>query len=158
MHGPQNTFLIAKVRALRTQTSRSVVECRQALVESEMDEARALEWLRKRGLPAKLNRPPIGHGRIMSYVSDDRRVGCLVEVLCDTDFAANTLEFQKLTTELAALIGQGAYLPSSPEIVHLLDLASASLGEPVRIGRVMVLGLGGPRVPAPPGTVERSRA
>jgi elongation factor Ts len=93
------------LKKLREETSASVTDCRNALIESEGDYKKALEWIKKRSLSKadkKADRET-GQGVIEPYVHAGR-VGVLVEVACETDFVARTDEFKSLAHELAMQI------------------------------------------------------
>ncbi len=85
------------VMALRQKTGAPMKDCRQALIEADGDEAKAIEGLRKKGLKAGegLAGRAAGEGAICSYVHHNGRIGVLVELGCETDFVARNADFQK---------------------------------------------------------------
>lgn len=107
---------ITLLKKLRSETSASIADCRKALEETENDYAKAVEWLKKRGLEKaekKADRTT-SQGLIETYVHNGR-IGVLVELLCETDFVAKTDEFKHLAKEIAMQISA-----MNPENVDLL--------------------------------------
>ena len=93
----------AAVKALREKTGAGMMECKNALVESEGNEERAIEILRKRGLASAKKREGriASEGIVGSYIHMGGKVGVLVEVNCETDFVARGEEFQQLVKDIA---------------------------------------------------------
>lgn len=91
------------IKELRTQTSASVSDCRNALEESTGDINKAAALLRKRGLEiaAKKGEKAAKEGRIESYVHLGSKIGVLLEVNCQTDFVARNAEFCQFTKDIA---------------------------------------------------------
>ncbi len=93
----------AAVKQLREKTGAGMMECKNALVEAEGNEERAIEILRKRGLASAKKREGriAAEGIVGSYIHMGGKVGVLVEVNCETDFVARGEEFQKLVKDIA---------------------------------------------------------
>lgn len=93
----------AQIKELRTRTGAGVVDCRNALIETDGDLERAVEFLRKRGLATAEKKAGrvASEGLVESYVHTGGKVGALVEVNCETDFVARTDEFKRLARDLA---------------------------------------------------------
>jgi elongation factor Ts len=92
-----------KVIELRKESGAGIMQCRQALVESQGNREKALEFLKEQGLlkaKAKENRAA-SQGLVESYIHTGGRVGAMVELNCETDFAARTDEFKELAHNLA---------------------------------------------------------
>jgi elongation factor Ts len=107
------------VKELRQMTGAGVLECRNALVETEGDAEKAAEVLQQRGLAKaakKLGREA-NDGLIGHYVHAGSRVAALVEVNCETDFVARTPEFQAFTHDLAMQV-----VASTPRYVSREDV------------------------------------
>lgn len=90
------------VKALREETGAGILECRNALAESDGDTKKAKAWLEERGLKKaeKVTGREAKQGVIETYVHQGR-VGVMVELSCETDFVARTEDFQKLAKEIA---------------------------------------------------------
>ncbi|MDO8747721.1 MAG: elongation factor Ts [Candidatus Omnitrophota bacterium] len=94
---------LEQIKKLRETTSLGVSDCRKALEDSKGDLPRALEILKKRSLEiaAKKADRAAGAGRVVSYVHFDNKVGVLVEINSETDFAARNEEFVKFSSDVA---------------------------------------------------------
>lgn len=93
----------AQIKELRARTGAGVVDCRNALIETDGDLERAVEYLRKRGLATAEKKAGrvASEGLIESYIHTGGKVGALIEVNCETDFVARTDEFRRLARDLA---------------------------------------------------------
>jgi len=93
----------AMVKDLRTRSGAGIMECKQALKETSGDIEEAITFLRKKGL-AKANKKAgreTGDGAIGSYVHPGNKIGVMVKINCETDFVANTPDFQELVKDIA---------------------------------------------------------
>lgn len=141
------------VKELRTRTGAGMMECKKALSESDGDMDAAMEALRKKGA-AKADKKSdrvAAEGAVVSAVNDDRSIGVLVEINCETDFVAKDDNFQAYCNAVAQTV-----LAEQPEDVAATgDLALAGgngtieearvdlinkVGEKVTIRRFEVLG------------------
>ena len=86
------------VKQLREKTGVGMMECKGALVESKGDLAEAEKILRKKGLAAAANKAgrATGEGIVAAQVAAGGASAVLVELNCETDFAARGADFQKL--------------------------------------------------------------
>ena len=93
----------AAVRELRGRTGIGMMECKKALVETDGDMDKAVEYLRKRGMAAVEKRAgrEANEGVVMSYIHPGSRLGVLVEINCETDFVARTDDFQTFVRDVA---------------------------------------------------------
>ena len=96
----------AAVKELREQTGAGFMDCKNALVESDGDVAKAVALLREKGLAAaaKKSSRDAREGLVSSYIHTGGRVGVLIEVNCETDFVARTDDFQRLVRDLAVQV------------------------------------------------------
>ena len=94
--------MVDKIKKLRELTNAGVVECRKALLEAKGDVAKAREILKKNGIliAEKKSDRTLGAGVLKAYIHNNR-IGVLLEVRCETDFAAQSREFQELAQLLA---------------------------------------------------------
>ena len=80
-------FTAADVKTLREMTNVGMMDCKKALVETDGDMDKAVEWLREKGLAKAAKKA----GRIaaegMAYATVENGVGVAVEVNAETDFA-----------------------------------------------------------------------
>jgi elongation factor Ts len=137
----------AQVNQLRGRTGAGILDCKKALVESEGDMDKAIDYLRKRGaaLAAKRADRAANEGRISAKVSDDKSFGVLVEVNCETDFVAKSddfIDFSKQITDLAfnnKAKSAEELASSAPQITNMLNDLTAKIGEKLEISRVASL-------------------
>ncbi len=90
------------IKELREKTSAGVMDCRDALLETEGDLDKAGELLLARGL-AKAEKKAervASQGLVEAYIHPGGRIGALVELNCETDFVAHTDEFKALAHNL----------------------------------------------------------
>src|SRR5689334_21693636 len=93
----------AAVKQLREKTGAGMMECKNALVEADGNEEKAIEVLRKRGMASAQKRAGrvAAEGIVGSYIHMGGKVGVLVELNCETDFVARGEEFQQLVKDIA---------------------------------------------------------
>lgn len=85
----------AEVNKLRKQTGAGMMDCKKALVETDGDQEKAIDILRKKGQKVAANRSDrdAAEGVVLSKVSDDRTFGAVVMINCETDFVAKNDDF-----------------------------------------------------------------
>jgi elongation factor Ts len=111
------------VKALRAATGVGIMDCKRALAKANGDLEAAKKILREEGreLMAHKGREAT-EGRIEAYVHHSAKVGVLVEVACNTDFAANSEDFREFTRNVAMQIAAAKPKYISPEDVPAKDL------------------------------------
>ena len=139
----------AMVKELRERTSAGMMDCKKALVESDGDMEKAIEWLREKGLSqaAKKASRIAAEGAVSQYVSEDGSIGALVEVNCETDFVANTDNFKNFANSVAkhialanpadvdAMMAQKFVDDESKTISDMVSDATVAIGEKISIRR-----------------------
>jgi elongation factor Ts len=108
------------VKKLREKTGVGLMDCKEALKQSNGDMEKAMDYLREKGL-AKLQKrmgKVASEGSIVSYIHTGGKIGAMVEVNCETDFVANTKEFQEFAKDIAMQI-----TASNPLYVKREDVA-----------------------------------
>ncbi|HEY4486372.1 MAG TPA: translation elongation factor Ts [Candidatus Paceibacterota bacterium] len=115
-----------QVKSLRDQTGISVMQCKKALEEASGDMEKAILILRKRGaeVASKKADRTLTAGAIGSYIHSDKKLGVLVELLCETDFVAKNEEFVGLAQDLAMHIAA-----MNPEFLKNEDIPEEALAE-----------------------------
>ena len=93
----------AMVKELRSQSGAGIMECKSALKETQGDLEEAITFLRKKGLAKadKKSDRQTSEGVIGSYIHQGSKVGVMLELNCETDFVANTPDFQTLVKDIA---------------------------------------------------------
>jgi elongation factor Ts len=94
------------VKALRERTGAGMMDCKKALQEAGGDMDKAIELLRVKGQAqaAKRGERAAAEGVVQSYIHATGKIGVLVEVNCETDFVANTDDFQEFARDVALQI------------------------------------------------------
>ncbi|KAF8097763.1 hypothetical protein N665_0281s0026 [Sinapis alba] len=105
----------ALVKQLREETGAGMMDCKNALLESEGDMVKAQEYLRKKGLASadKKASRATAEGRIGAYIHDSR-IGVLLEVNCETDFVSRGDIFKELVDDLAMQVA------ACPQVEYLV--------------------------------------
>ena len=99
-------FTSKDVMALREKTGVGMMDCKKALQESDGDMDKAIDYLREKGLAkqAKKASRVAAEGMAYATVDYDKKVGVVVEVNSETDFAAKSDNFVNFVKEIAAVI------------------------------------------------------
>tara|TARA_B100002051_G_scaffold264996_1_gene290506 strand:- start:671 stop:1306 length:636 start_codon:yes stop_codon:yes gene_type:complete len=94
------------VKELRDKTGAGMMDCKNALKESDGNIEKAIDFLRKAGVAKaeKKGSRDTKEGVVYSYIHAGGRLGVLIEVNCETDFVAKTEGFIELTHNLAMQI------------------------------------------------------
>ena len=94
------------VKQLRDKTGAGMMDCKNALKESNGDLNGAIDYLRKSGAAKaeKKGSRITKEGLVYSYIHAGGRLGVMIEVNCETDFVAKTDGFVELCHNLAMQI------------------------------------------------------
>lgn len=126
-----------------------MMDCKKALEEANGEEAKAREFLSKRGaeLAEKKAERKTNSGLVESYIHANQKIGALLELYCETDFVARNENFKVLAHEICLQIAAvGAQTPEellsqpylkNPEktIKDLINDTVGKLGENIKIGK-----------------------
>ena len=114
------------VKELREKTGAGMMDCKKVLTETDGDMEKAIELLRERGIAkaAKKSGRVAAEGLVEAYVSEDGKIGAVVEVNSETDFVAKNEEFKTFVMNVAKQI-----VEKSPKTVEEL-LAQESIEVP----------------------------
>src|SRR5436309_9405708 len=93
----------SSVKELREKTGAGMMDCKNALTEAQGDMEEAITILRKKGLASaqKKSSRIAAEGMIGHYIHAGGKLGVLVEVNSETDFAARSDDFQTLVRDIA---------------------------------------------------------
>jgi len=96
----------AMVRELREKTQAGMMDCKQALQDTQGDMNKAIDLLRQKGLATAIKRAgkQASEGLVHAYIHAGGRLGVLLEVNCETDFAAKSQDFQDFVRNVAMQI------------------------------------------------------
>ena len=139
-------FTAKDVMALRERTGAGMMDCKKALTAVEGDMDKAIDFLREKGLAAAAKKAGrIAAEGVVGYaLSEDSKVGCIVEINCETDFVAKTDGFKELVAKVANHIvatkpaDVEALLASELEgqtVEALVTASVAKIGEKISVRR-----------------------
>lgn len=142
------SFTAKDVQALRERTGVGMMDCKKALVSSDGDMEKAIEFLREKGLAAATKKAGriATEGVVAAYYDEKQQVGVIVEVNSETDFVAKNVEFQNFVQSVAktitemnpkdveALYGE-KLLGSDRTVLENLQDKILSIGENIKIRR-----------------------
>jgi elongation factor Ts len=129
------------IKQLRERTGAGILDCKKALESNGGDVEKAIEDLRKKGLAqaAKKAGRIAAEGVVDSYIHGNGRIGVLVEVNIETDFAAKNEEFRGFVKDIAMQVAA-----SKPEYLSREDIPEAVLEKEREIIRAQSLKEGKP--------------
>ena len=136
------------VKELREKTGAGMMDCKKVLTETDGDMEKAAELLRERGIAkaAKKSGRIAAEGLVAVYVSDDKKVGSIVEVNAETDFVAKNEEFKEFVTTVSKIIAESnpadveallntKYIGTEKTVSEVLTEKIATIGEHMNIRR-----------------------
>ena len=97
------SFSASDVKTLRERTGAGMMDCKNALVETNGDMEKAVDYLREKGIAkaAKKADRIAAEGLVYSYIHMGGKIGVLVEVNCETDFVSRSDGFVALCKDIA---------------------------------------------------------
>lgn len=145
------SFTAKDVMTLRQRTGAGMMDCKNALNETNGDMDKAVDYLREKGIAkaAKKAGRIAAEGIVDSYIHMGGKIGVLLEVNCETDFVARGDQFKALVHDIAMHIAAANPLYLCPEEVpssvleHEKDILRAQAreeGKPEAIIEKMVEG------------------
>ncbi len=113
------------VKALRDLTGAGMLDCRNALVETDCDLDKAVELLRAKGVAAagKRQGAEASEGVVQSYIHANNKIGAIVEVDCQTDFVARNDKFVEFARDVALHVAAASPLAINEDDVPEEDRA-----------------------------------
>ena len=132
-------FTNKDVMALREKTGVGMMDCKKALQESDGDVEKAIDYLREKGLAkqAKKASRVAAEGMAYATVNYDKKVGVVVEVNSETDFAAKSDKFVDFVKEIAEVIINEN--PADVDALLAADMNGQTVADVLR-DKVMVIG------------------
>jgi len=129
------------VKQLRERTGSGMMDCKKALTESNGDIEKAIEYLREKGLAAAAKKSGriAAEGIVDAYIHGNGRIGVLVEVNVETDFAAANEEFKQFVRDIAMQIAA-----ARPEYVRREEVPAEVLEKEMNILRAQARNEGKP--------------
>lgn len=144
-------FTAQDVARLRETTGVGMMDCKKALTETNGNFEKAVEYLREKGLSAASKKADriAAEGVVTSYIHMGGKIGVLVEINCETDFAAKSEQFIQLTKDIAMQIAatKPLYVNSTEVPAEILEHEKKILmqqaineGKPTAVAEKMVEG------------------
>ncbi|MDD4343211.1 MAG: translation elongation factor Ts [Eubacteriales bacterium] len=129
------------VKELREKSGAGMMDCKKALMETNGDIEKAIEYLREKGLAAaqKKSSRIAAEGIVEAYIHMGGKIGVLVEVNCETDFVAKTDKFKALVKDIAMQIAA-----SNPSYIRTEEVDPTELNKEKEILRAQALNEGKP--------------
>ncbi len=96
-----------QVKALRDRTQAGILDCKEALQESDGDMDAAIEYLEKKGIAAAQDKSGrvTSEGLVDDWQADNGREAVLTEINCETDFVARNDDFRALVEAITEAVG-----------------------------------------------------
>ena len=134
-------FTAQDVATLREKTGVGMMDCKKALEATDGNFDKAIEYLRERGLAAASKKAGriAAEGTVQSYIHMGGKIGVLVEVNCETDFAAGSEQFKTLVKDIAMQIAA-----ANPKYVSSAEVPADIIEEEKRILKQKALNEGKP--------------
>jgi elongation factor Ts len=112
------------VKDLRDRSGAGIMDCKEALKETDGDVEGAIDYLRKKGISkaAKKSGRETSEGVVASYIHGEGKIGVIIEVNCETDFVARNEVFSELVKDIAMHIAAIAPNAISPEDVDKAEV------------------------------------
>jgi elongation factor Ts len=104
-----STDISAKdVMQLRNMTGAGMMDCKEALKASNGNVDAAVDYLRKKGIAKATSKASraANEGKVVSFITENRQRGSLVEINCETDFVAKTDDFQNFIKNIARQLAE----------------------------------------------------
>ncbi len=108
---------IELIQQLRERTGVGMMDCKKALYETDGDIERAIDLLRKKGAKLAEKRAGIetNNGIVHAYIHPGARLGVMIEIVCETDFSANTDTMKHFAHDICMQIAAARPLCIAPE-------------------------------------------
>jgi elongation factor Ts len=125
----------AEVKKLREMTGAGMMDCKSALVQTDGNLEKAIEYLRKKGIASAQKREgrKVKEGAVVAYIHPGNRLGVIVEVNCETDFVAKTEDFQDYAKNIAMQIAA-----TNPIAVRREDIPKEIIDKELEIYRTQM--------------------
>ena len=129
------------VKQLRERTGSGMMDCKKALTETNGDFEKAIEYLREKGLAAAAKKSGriAAEGLVEAYIHGDGRIGVLVEVNIETDFAAKNEDFKAFVKDVCMQIAA-----AKPEYIRKEEVPADVIEKEKEILKAQALNEGKP--------------
>ena len=123
------TITASEVNKLRQMTGAGMMDCKNALVETQGDFEAAVDYLRKKGakIAAKRADREATEGCVIAMVNESRSAGVIVLLACETDFVAKNEAFVELAKSITSLAMDNK--PADLDAVKALSLNGVAVAD-----------------------------
>ena len=139
-----------QVNELRKATGAGMMDCKKALVETDGDKEKAIDYLRKKGqkVAAKRADREAAEGVVLAKISDDNKFAAAVMINCETDFVAKNQDFISYVQSVVDLAVENtartldelkALKPGDRTIEESVVDKTGIIGEKIQIGKYEVV-------------------
>ena len=135
------TISAAMVKQLREKTGVGIMDCKEALSQSDGDIDNAVDFLRTKGLATAQKRAgrAMSEGLIQPYIHMGGKLGVLLEINCETDFVAKNDEFKEFAKNIAMHIAA-----TDPVGIASDDVPDDIINKEKEIYRIQAIEMGKP--------------
>ncbi|WGS82946.1 MAG: translation elongation factor Ts [Candidatus Karelsulcia muelleri] len=94
---------ISEITKLRKSTNSGIKDCKKAMIESNGNFEKAIDWLRKKGVADATNRSfkKTNEGFVICKINKKKTIGVLLKISCETDFVTKNSTFLKMAKIIA---------------------------------------------------------
>jgi elongation factor Ts len=132
------TISASDVNKLRQMTGAGMMDCKNALTESNGDFDGAVDYLRKKGQKVSAARADreAKEGAVIAKTSTDKKSGIIIQLSCETDFVAKNEDFVKFANAIADLAL--ANKPANADALKALPFEGSTLAEKLieQVGKI----------------------
>lgn len=134
------TITAKDVNELRQITGAGMMDCKQALTESDGNIEKAIEWLRKKGQKVSDKRADreTNEGVVVALTNADNTKGIVVNICCETDFVSKNDDFVAFAKEIAQVALEN--MPADKDALNALTMPSGKTVQEVTIEKTGVIG------------------
>ena len=147
-----STITASMVKDLREKTGAGMMDCKQALSESNGDVEAAVDWLRAKGLSKAAKKSDRVAAEGLVGVAASANKGAVVEVNAETDFVARNDQFQDMVRNITSLVSEvgddvakiqaAPYPGKSATVEEQIKESIATIGENMTLRRAALLEVG----------------
>jgi elongation factor Ts len=140
-------FTASDVKELREKTGCGMMDCKKALSQTDGDMAKAVDYLREKGLAAAAKKSGriAAEGIAFAKTNEDNSIGAIIEINSETDFVAKNSEFLNFVKTCTQTVVdknpkdldelKGCKLANGANIGDLLTEKISTIGENIKIRR-----------------------
>ncbi|WP_110473553.1 translation elongation factor Ts [Candidatus Karelsulcia muelleri] len=92
---------ISEITKLRKSTNSGIKDCKKAMIESNGNFEKAIDWLRKKGVADATYFKKTNEGFVICKINKKKTIGVLLKISCETDFVTKNSTFLKMAKIIA---------------------------------------------------------